>query len=267
MRAIKFLMPLSLLLFLMLSSIGAMAQNSSLDKPSRAPLRMIVPKDTVKTPPPSAGSTEAEKLMQDMGIEYDTPQMFGLPGGVEDPISAPQAVADSQSKNNKTTSKPNNQRGVAVRTYTSEEIDRLIHPEKNMNREQKFNSFIRAKKLIEPTAVALRSFGLNQIPRYNDESYRIKLEILHSEIPLTYNEYVKIFIDMYVVEKRDQVKRMLSRTDLYFPAIEAALDRHDLPVYLKYLPVMLSALTPHAKSSSGSSVCGNCPMGRLTCMV
>ena len=66
---------------------------------------------------------------------------------------------------------------------------------------------------------------------------------------------------MYTIHKRDQVKRMLSRTELYFPACEAALDRHDLPMYLKYLPVILSTLTPHAKSSSGASGLWQLPYG------
>lgn len=242
MRTMKVLMSSALLLFLMLCSTTIFAQNSSLDKPKKEKiLRMEVPqkKDTIKT---NETPMSVDELMK--SFQYDAPQIFDLTDSATDaPTDTPSAKVTAA----------NSSPEKAVRTYTSEEIDRLIHPEKMVNREQRFNRFIQAKKLIEPEMVALRSFGLNQIPRYKDDSYRLKLDILHSEIPLTYNEYVKIFIDMYVVEKRDQVKRMLSRTELYFPAIETALDRYDLPVYLKYLPVMLSALTPHAKSSTGAS--------------
>lgn len=241
----KILISSTFLLFLMLCSTTIFAQNSSLDKPSKKKmLKMEVPasqkKDSIKT---EEAPMSVDELMK--SFQYDTEQIFDLS---DTSTEAPTDTPPSNAVSSNTTSPEK-----AVRTYTSEEIDRLIHPEKMTNREQRFNRFIQAKKLIEPEMVALKSFGLNQVPRYKDDSYRLKLDILHSEIPLTYNESVKAFIDMYVVERRDQVKRMLSRTELYFPAIETALDRHDLPVYLKYLPVMLSALTPHAKSSSGAS--------------
>ncbi|MGB0929433.1 MAG: transglycosylase SLT domain-containing protein [Chitinophagales bacterium] len=246
----KTLISSTLWLFLMLCSTTIFAQNSSLDKPKKKKiLRMKVPqkKDSIKT---NETPMSVDELMK--SFQYDAPQIFDLTDSTTDaPTDTPPTKVTAA----------NSSPEKAVRTYTSEEIDRLIHPEKMVNREQRFNRFIQAKKLIEPEMVALKNFGLNQVPRYKDDSYRLKLDILHSEIPLTYNEYVKIFIDMYVVEKRDQVKRMLSRTELYFPAIETALDRYDLPVYLKYLPVMLSALTPHAKSSSGASGLWQLPYG------
>ncbi|MEZ4886954.1 MAG: transglycosylase SLT domain-containing protein [Chitinophagales bacterium] len=257
MRAIKDLILSPFLLFLILYATTITAQNSSFDKPiNKEPIRLIIPpKDTVKT---NIEPSNDEQLINDYNFDYGGTILIDLPGGNEDAFPNDKNVdTDINTTNTSNTTKPpstnTTQPGVAVRTYTSEEIDRLIHPEKELNREQNFHNFIQSRKLIEPEMVSLKSFSLNQIPSYNDESYRIKLEILHSEIPLTYNEYVKIFIDMYLIEKRDQVKQMLARKELYLPACEAALDRHDLPMYLKYLPVILSALTPHAKSSSGAS--------------
>lgn len=246
---------LCFLILLTSISIHIQAQNSSLDKPNKKkPLRLIVPpKDTVKTiqKKPTA-DPKTEQLIQDFGFDYGGTQLMNLPGGSEDPF--PPAPAE---KNLTSSNKPEK----AVRIYSSDEVDRLIHPERTVNRQQQFRHFIANRKLIEPEMVALKSFALNQIPRYNEDNYRLKLEILHSEIPLTYNEAVKTFIEMYLVDKRDQVKRMLSRTELYLPACETALDRHDLPMHLKYLPVILSALTPHAKSSSGSSGLWQLPYG------
>ncbi len=263
MRAIKVLRPVPFFLFLICFSTIIIAQNSSLDKPAnRKPLRLLVPKDTVNrkpapTKPSNAEPSKAEQLIQDLGFDYGGSMLMGLPGGAEEPLPDINTTKTAKTTAPKKTNKP----GVAVRTYSSEEIDKMLYPEKAFNREQRFRNFISTRKLIEPEMVALKNFGLSQIPRYGDDSYRLKLEILHSEIPLDYNESVKIFIEMYLVQKRDQVKRMLSRTDLYFPACEAALDRHDLPMYLKYLPVILSALTPHAKSTSGASGLWQLPYG------
>lgn len=98
-----------------------------------------------------------------------------------------------------------------------------------------------------------------QVVQYqgNDESkaaiYKARLSALQTIVPMSYNDIVQSFIEMYVTEKRDQVSRMLPRTDLYFRTFEEALDRHGLPMELKYLPVMESALIPHAKSQMGAS--------------
>ena len=47
--------------------------------------------------------------------------------------------------------------------------------------------------------------------------------------------------------------RMMGRADHYFPLFEAALDRHDLPMELKYLPVLESGLNPLARSGAGAT--------------
>lgn len=90
---------------------------------------------------------------------------------------------------------------------------------------------------------------------------KARLSALQTLVPMTYNDIVQSFIDMYVKDKRDQVSRMLPRTDLYFRTFEEALDRHNLPMELKYLPVMESALIPHAKSQNGASGLWQLPYG------
>ena len=47
--------------------------------------------------------------------------------------------------------------------------------------------------------------------------------------------------------------RMMGRADHFFPLFEAALDRHDLPLELKYLPVLESGLNPLARSGAGAT--------------
>ena len=47
--------------------------------------------------------------------------------------------------------------------------------------------------------------------------------------------------------------RMMGRAPHYFPLFEEALDRHDLPLELKYLPVLESGLNPLARSGAGAT--------------
>lgn len=50
---------------------------------------------------------------------------------------------------------------------------------------------------------------------------------------------------------------MLGRSEYYFPIFEEALDAECMPLELKYLPVIESALNPKALSRRGPVDCGN----------
>jgi membrane-bound lytic murein transglycosylase D len=105
-------------------------------------------------------------------------------------------------------------------------------------------NYIPRNKLIEKPIIE---------PRKGEDLYKIRLAAIPSLIPLDYNETVKAFINMYLNEKRDQVSRMLSRTDNYFSTFEETLNRYGLPIELKYLPVIESALIAHAQSETGEA--------------
>ncbi len=76
---------------------------------------------------------------------------------------------------------------------------------------------------------------------------------LFSFIPLTYNEIVRNFIGVYILERRELVERMLGLSEYYFPMIEEILDRYDLPLELKYCAIIESALNPRAVSRAGAT--------------
>lgn len=88
---------------------------------------------------------------------------------------------------------------------------------------------------------------------FHDSVYLKRLHSLPSEMELSFNSVVKNYIEMYAVRRRDQVSYMLALGDYYFPMFEQALDRHGLPLELKYLPVIESALNPVAVSRAGAT--------------
>ncbi|MGB1207322.1 MAG: transglycosylase SLT domain-containing protein [Chitinophagales bacterium] len=114
-------------------------------------------------------------------------------------------------------------------------------------------NIIKKHKLIAPAISGAYPFDVEKIPAFDPETVEARLKGIPSFIRLDYNELVGKFVEMYVIHRRDQVTRMLARTDLYFPVFEAALDRYELPMELKYLPIIESALIPHAKASSGAT--------------
>jgi len=71
-------------------------------------------------------------------------------------------------------------------------------------------------------------------------------------VDLTYNKTVKNYIKMYTERKRELVEIMLGLTAYYFPIFEETLDKYNMPLELKYLPVIESALNPMARSRANA---------------
>lgn len=88
---------------------------------------------------------------------------------------------------------------------------------------------------------------------FPEQIYRQRLEQLPCVIPMTYNPVVRNCIDLYADRRRDLVRYMMGMADLYFPIFEQILDEHKLPLELKYLAVVESALNPTALSRVGAA--------------
>ena len=95
------------------------------------------------------------------------------------------------------------------------------------------------------------SKGVNVV--YHDSVYMNRLYNLPTAMELSFNPVVRKYIEMYTNRRRDLVSYMLSLGNYYYPMFEEALDRYGLPLELKYLPVIESALNPVAVSRMGAT--------------
>jgi len=88
----------------------------------------------------------------------------------------------------------------------------------------------------------------------NFDVFEQRLLLLNNETPieLEYNDVVKKYINLYLNTKKDLIAKMLGISKLYFPLFEETLDKYDLPLELKYLAIVESALNPLARSKSGA---------------
>ena len=91
---------------------------------------------------------------------------------------------------------------------------------------------------------------LNDLP---DSVYINRLKKIPSMLELTYNDIVKRYIQVYTIKKRGMVEEMLGLKDYYFPLFEEILDSYQMPLELKYLSVIESALNPRAVSRCGAT--------------
>ena len=87
----------------------------------------------------------------------------------------------------------------------------------------------------------------------SDTEYIERLKALPTEIEMPYNQIVRSYIEMYVERRRSLVETMLGMSMYYMPIFEQALEKEGLPLELKYLPVIESALNPVAVSRAGAT--------------
>jgi len=88
---------------------------------------------------------------------------------------------------------------------------------------------------------------------FPDSVYRERLKAIHSVVNLPYNSIVRNHIHVYTDRKRDKFEIMLGMREYYFPIIEDIFDYYGLPVELKYMAVIESALNPNAVSRVGAT--------------
>ena len=93
----------------------------------------------------------------------------------------------------------------------------------------------------------------NENPTFDREVYIERLRRIPSIMELAYNDIVQRFIDRYSGRLRYSVSYMLGAANFYMPIFEEALDTYQLPLELKYLPIIESALNPKAVSRVGAT--------------
>lgn len=90
-------------------------------------------------------------------------------------------------------------------------------------------------------------------PEYDREVYIERLKQLPTVIEMPYNNVVRQFIDRYSGRLRRTVSIMLGMQNFYMPIFEQALETYGLPLELRYLPIVESALKPNAVSRVGAT--------------
>ena len=93
-----------------------------------------------------------------------------------------------------------------------------------------------------------------EFPQFPDLVYEYCIAELNKATPvdLSYNQYVRRYIDIFTLERRAQVEQQMGLAEWYFPIFEDYLQRYGLPLELKYLAVVESGLNPLAKSPSNA---------------
>ena len=107
----------------------------------------------------------------------------------------------------------------------------------------------------DSSALNAEDYKSTERPKLSDSVIISRLELMSDASPIEFSphKYTIAFARLYSERKRGLTARMLGASELYFPVFEEALIRHGLPLELKFLPVIESALNAKARSHMGAS--------------
>ena len=126
--------------------------------------------------------------------------------------------------------------------YTAEQVDSLVAAWRERQREEAYEQFFERYILVDTTSTGSTP----------DSVYVKRLHDLVSPIQLPYNPIVRSYINRYVDPQYGTISRILGMSKYYFPLIEDELLKEGMPVELRALPIIESALSPTAVSRMGA---------------
>ncbi len=106
-----------------------------------------------------------------------------------------------------------------------------------------------ARQYLFPETTGTASAYLSNL---SASDYADRLSRIPAVMELPHNNVVQEFIDRYTGKNRGTISFCLAAGNFYIPLFEEALEAYGLPLELKYLPVIESALNPVARSKAGA---------------
>jgi membrane-bound lytic murein transglycosylase D len=104
--------------------------------------------------------------------------------------------------------------------------------------------------------LVLNAYGYEKtaVPAFGQEIIAERMRNLDRNSPfdLVYNQTVQGFIDLYAVRRRELTSKVMGLSELYFPLFEECLAKYKIPLEMKYLAIVESALNPVAISPAGA---------------
>ncbi|SHI49126.1 lytic transglycosylase domain-containing protein [Pseudozobellia thermophila] len=87
------------------------------------------------------------------------------------------------------------------------------------------------------------------------DTLKARLARLNEKTPFNveYNPSLENVIKSFLFRKRELMERMLTASQFYFPLFEQELDNYNIPLEMKYLSIVESALNPRARSRVGAT--------------
>lgn len=135
---------------------------------------------------------------------------------------------------------------AATDTVTSVRAEEILPESMIISEEEMMKDFANAANLTKVT-------GSARTLSYDDSLLVHRLSRIPTTIEMPLNNVTREYIQRYAEKMKGSVAVMLGASNFYTPIFEEALERYGLPLELRYLPVVESALRPKAVSRAGAA--------------
>ncbi len=92
----------------------------------------------------------------------------------------------------------------------------------------------------------------NDNPVFSEDEVKYRVKNMPLFFPPQYDAVVGSYLRTYFERDRTKAERIIGNTALYFPIFEKYLREQNMPMDLRMLPILESALNPHATSRSNA---------------
>ncbi len=131
--------------------------------------------------------------------------------------------------------------------FTPEQYDSLLAAKTMRNMLESYDSYVNE-------FITLDDIDLIDTKRsIPDSVYEQRLKMMPTMIRLPYNTLVRRYIENYSIKYRSQMETMMGIARLYFPMIEEELYKRNMPLELKLLAFVESAMKVKAVSRAGAT--------------
>lgn len=136
-------------------------------------------------------------------------------------------------------------------------IKALGDHEKALELDQKWLEELYENALFDSIYATIESLDYEEVdyPELPTDTLKARLKKLDARTPfnIEYNPALESVIKNYLKNRRKTIQRLIGLSHLYFPMFEEALDKYDIPLEVKYLAIVESALNPRARSRVGAT--------------
>lgn len=123
--------------------------------------------------------------------------------------------------------------------------------------DQKWLEELYSTSLYDTIYKSIREMKYDSIyyPELPTDTLKKRLIELNAKTPfnIEYNSSLESVIKSYLKNRKKHLESLMALSEYYFPMFERELDNHDIPLEVKYLAIVESALKPRAKSRVGAT--------------
>ncbi|MEW4922365.1 LysM peptidoglycan-binding domain-containing protein [Algibacter sp. 2305UL17-15] len=138
---------------------------------------------------------------------------------------------------------------LSIKTFKDDEFSAEIDAKW---REELYNNTLFDTIYKSVTELTFEEIDYPELPT---DTLKKRLEELNARTPFNveYNPSLESVIKSYLKHRRKHLQKLMTMSAFYFPLFEQELDNQNIPLEIKYLAIVESALKPNAKSRVGAT--------------